>query len=126
MDQITHDLRLANWKAIIDSCQTRPENQTAREWLAENNVSEKQYYYWLRRIRKLTCEEQKALPAAGEPMAKTPALTFAEFTSGELFSADSAAAPMITIRTKKSTIEISSGISEKLVVRLVKAVAHAL
>ena len=43
MDQITHELRLNNWRAIIDSCQARPDGQTARQWLAENNVSEKQY-----------------------------------------------------------------------------------
>ena len=32
MDQTTHELRLSNWKAIIDSCQARPDGQTARQW----------------------------------------------------------------------------------------------
>ena len=45
MDQTTHELRLSNWKAIIDSCQVRPDGQTARQWLTENNVPEKQYCY---------------------------------------------------------------------------------
>ena len=33
MDQTTHELRLSNWKAIIDSCQVRPNGQTARHGL---------------------------------------------------------------------------------------------
>ena len=34
--------------------------------------------------------------------------------------------PAVTIRTKKSTITISSAVSEALMVKLVKAVSHAL
>jgi putative transposase len=127
MDQTTHELRLSNWKAIIDSCQARPDGQTARQWLTENNVPEKQYYYWLRRLRRQACVELKPAPAGLEP----PALGFAEFSARELLPEPSAAAPsqavpMITIRTKHSTIEISSAVSETLAVRLIKAVAHAL
>lgn len=131
MDQTTHELRLSNWKTIIDSCQARPDGQTARQWLTENNVPEKQYYYWLRRLRKQACEELKPVTPPAPAGLKPPALTFAEFSAGELLSEPSAAAPsqavpMITIRTKHSTIEISSAVSETLAVRLIKAVAHAL
>ena len=51
MDQTTHEFRLANWKAIIEQCQVRPKDQTAKDWMAENDISDKQYYYWLRRVR---------------------------------------------------------------------------
>lgn len=51
MDKITHEVRLNNWKQIIEQCQSRPEKQTAKKWLAENGISEKSYYYWLRKIR---------------------------------------------------------------------------
>ena len=64
MDQTTHELRLSNWKSIIASCQGRPDRQTAREWLAENNVSEKQYYYWLRRLRRQACEQMPMASAS--------------------------------------------------------------
>ena len=52
MDACTHDVRLNQWKLIIEQCQSRPDGQTARQWLAENGVQEKTYYYWLRRVRK--------------------------------------------------------------------------
>ncbi len=51
MDQSTYEVRLASWMEIISQCQARPDGMTARQWLADNNISEKSYYYWLRRVR---------------------------------------------------------------------------
>ena len=51
MDQIIYEVRLARWKEVIGQCQLRPEGQTIRDWCIQNNVSEKRYYYWQRRIR---------------------------------------------------------------------------
>ena len=31
MDKTTHEVRLANWKSIIEQCQQRPEGQTAKQ-----------------------------------------------------------------------------------------------
>jgi hypothetical protein len=41
MDQSTHEVRLANWKAVIEQCQTRPKGQTAKQWLDANGISSK-------------------------------------------------------------------------------------
>ena len=48
MDQSTHDVRRTNWLNIIEECQQRPENMTVKQWLADNGIKEKSYYYWLR------------------------------------------------------------------------------
>lgn len=37
MDQTTHEIRLANWTTIIVQCQSRPTEQTAKQWLAKKN-----------------------------------------------------------------------------------------
>lgn len=52
MDKSTHEVRMEQWRAIALQCQARPERQTAASWLAENGVNAKQYYYWLRQIRR--------------------------------------------------------------------------
>ena len=52
MDTCTHEVRLNQWKLIVEQCQNRPEGKTARQWLAENGIQEKSYYYWLRKVRK--------------------------------------------------------------------------
>ena len=53
MDKSTHEVRMEQWKTIVLRCQARPERQTAASWLAENGVKAKQYYYWLRQIRRV-------------------------------------------------------------------------
>ncbi|MCD7832537.1 MAG: IS66 family insertion sequence element accessory protein TnpB [Lachnospiraceae bacterium] len=60
MDKTTHDVRLAHWKQIIEQCRSRPEGQTAKQWLSENGINDKSYYYWLRKIRKQVYEESSA------------------------------------------------------------------
>ena len=52
MDQSTHDVRRTNWLNIVTRCQERPADVTAKQWLADNGIKEKAYYYWLRKFRK--------------------------------------------------------------------------
>ena len=42
MDQITHDVRTAKWAEIVRSCHERPAGQSAKKWLDENGIDEKQ------------------------------------------------------------------------------------
>ena len=58
MDQLTHTVRRSNWINIIRQCQDRPAGTTAKQWLAENDISEKSFYYWLRKIRREVCEQE--------------------------------------------------------------------
>ena len=51
MDKTTHEVRLDYWKNIARKCQARPESQTAASRLEENGIHNKQYYYWIRKIR---------------------------------------------------------------------------
>ncbi len=45
MDQTTHDVRRANWLNIVTQCQERQEGVTVKQWLSDNGVKEKAYYY---------------------------------------------------------------------------------
>ena len=124
MDKTTHDVRLENWRAVIKRCQSRPQELSAKQWLADNNIPEKQYFYWLRKIRQAAYQEMNAaLPAVPNNPDQMP-VAFAEFSGRDVFETKPGAA--VIIKTSKSTIEISSDVSERLMVKLVKAVAHAL
>ncbi len=128
MDQTTHDVRANHWRSIVESCQARPSDQTAKAWLAENNVSAKSYYYWLRKFRREAYNQMHAtnpdLPALQEPV-RPEGLGIAEIPAENIFAGDGSG-PAVTIRTKAVAIEIHSGVSETTMVELVKAVAHAL
>lgn len=126
MDKSTHEVRLEQWKEIVRKCQARPEGQTAAAWLEENGIHNKQYYYWLRQIRRETYEEikEKTLPAASQntrvtfaevPLPNNPVP--ADGMSG--FHADA------VIRFDSATVAVSNSISPELFGRIVEAVSHA-
>ncbi len=126
MDQTTHDVLAKHWRSIIESCQARPSDQTAKAWLAENNVSAKSYYYWLRKFRQEACNQMHTadLPALQAPV-RPEGIGIAEIPADDIF-ARGCSEPARTIRTKAVAIEIHSCVSETTMVELVKAVAHAL
>lgn len=126
MDQTTHEVRISNWKSIIEQCQSRPKGQTTKQWLKDNGISDKQYYYWLRKLRKLAYNESHSEETSFPPAAvmQTSPIPFAEIPAQDILTPGSE--PAVTIKTKKSLIQISSSVSETLMIELVKAVSHAL
>ena len=79
MDRITHQVRLANWTKIIEQYNNRPTGTSAKQWLSDNGISDKSYYYWLRKIRQEAyASKEKELPAIQSIQERTPAVTFAE------------------------------------------------
>ena len=120
MDQITTDVRMAEWISVIQQCQNRPDGQTAKQWLEENGVSSKKYYYWLRKVRKQFYNDTvESLP--DRHSVATTGLAYVELPTDEHVSN----AATITLRTRKATLEIA-GASDELAVRLVEAVSHAI
>lgn len=58
MDKITNakiEFRLKQWTKIIEACQN--SGMTVVGWCSQNNVKIKSYYYWLRRVRALACQD---------------------------------------------------------------------
>ena len=128
MDHSTFEVRLASWMEIISQCQARPDGMTARQWLADNNISEKSYYYWLRRVRlnALGKHESMLVPATAVPDKESPPMPIqlAEIPVSHVCEPNDQ--PVVVIRTKRATIEIGAGIPDELAAKLMKAVSHAL
>ena len=122
MDQSIHDVRRASWLKTIAECQQRPVNVSVKQWLADNGVKEKAYYYWLRKFRR-EAFEQIQFPAAASP-AET---AFAEFPIPVPAPVRPTAGnnTVDVISANGITIEISSSISEPLLCMLLWEVAHA-
>ena len=127
MDQLTHTVRRSNWINIIRQCQDRPAGTTAKQWLAENDISEKSYYYWLRKIRRETYEHRAELP----DVTRTSELSFVEVPLKAPESSDAfphagiSMAPSAVLKTDRLTIEISNDISASLLTGLLQEVLHA-
>ena len=128
MDQITHDVRTAQWDKIVRSCHERPVGQSAKKWLAENGINEKQYYYWQRRIRNLVAGiTSKSLPAT----RPTEEVTFVEMPAPIEqpvecpHTAVASSGPAALIRAGKLEIELSNDISDELLSKILKVTAYA-
>ena len=127
MDTCTHEVRLNQWKLIIEQCQSRPEGKTAKQWMTENGIREKTYYYWLRRVRKeVYCQMSDSmtpLPAVQEKGA----VAFAEVSMLPQHSLEDTFSfrPAVMIKTSRATVTISNEISDRLLARILQEATNA-
>ena len=56
MQKLNADQRLAVWIQRIADC--RSSGKSVKHWCQENDISEKTYYYWQKRIFKMAQEQQ--------------------------------------------------------------------
>ena len=133
MDKSTHEVRMEHWKAIVQQCQSRPERQTASSCLAENGVNDKQYYYWLRQIRREAYEEMKTRSLPANSNAENPdsrEVTFAEIPVSRNDTCQPVAGLSgfhvdAVVRIGAATIAVSNTVSADLLGRILDAVNHA-
>ena len=126
MDKSTHEIRLAHWKQIIEQCQSRQKSQTAKQWLEEHDISDKAYYYWLRKIRR-TIYDQYVAGGTLSAVSQEQELSFAQMPDSYLkeYPSSFSFAPVAVIKTPAVTLAVSNEISDQLLNRLMKAVSHA-
>lgn len=132
MDQITHDVRSSQWLEIITQCQNRPEGTTAKQWMADNGISEKSYYYWLRKLRKQAYSQMKetstAISVGNEISFAEVSITPKQSANVTAFASESsveAIRPVAVIKNANISIALTNEISEKLFSRILQEVTHA-
>ncbi len=92
----------------------------------ENDISEKSYYYWLRKIRREVCEQEGLLE-----VTNPSDLSFVEIAvktaldTAPVPTVPAAMTPAAVIRSGCLTLELSNDISESLLCRLLQEVLHA-
>lgn len=128
MDQCTHEVRAQYWKRIIQACQQRPADQSAKQWMKENGILEQSYYKWQQKFRKETYEIMKTSENASSATVENN-ITFAEIPvkpNPENLTSDVSSVPAAVIKTSSLTIAISNEISEELLSRIMReASVHA-
>ena len=129
MDQISHTVRNSKWKDIILRCQNRPSEMSAKQWMSENQVSEKSYYYWQRKLRTKAFEQMKHSPML-PTVQEISKVSFAEIHIPEPKKLVSDIIPEIikptaVIKTATMTIALSNDIDVDLLSRILREVSHA-
>ena len=128
MDNITHEVRLKNWQTIIEQCAARPKGQTAKSWMNENGISEKSYYYWLRRIRREVYQEMtsEASTSALPSVQENKSVAFAEIPYVTNETAEPACKQAgAVIQTSRMTVALSNDISDRVLRAILKEINDA-
>ena len=115
--------RLENWTARIMAC--RSSGMTVRAWCQENGLSEKTYYYWLRRVRQEAYSQlQQELPTLTH--MDSTAVTFAEIpVPGAHKSEEISFKADVVIRTGPLVIGIANSVSEGLLSKILVGISNA-
>lgn len=111
MDNITHKMRLTQWTPIIREC--RNSGMSVRAWCIQNNVKEKQFYYWQRRIRGELFDSMKKIQPESQPNF-VPLPAPSDSLRNSSFSAD------MVVHIGNSTLELSNTVSEELLSKVLK------
>lgn len=128
MDKITHEVRLAQWKKVIEECHARPKGQTAKSWLSERGISEKCFYYWQRKLRLYAYEEMQQPASLPADKGSAP-VTFAEIPFATQPQSEQILQgqfrPAAVIRSGNIAIALSNSVSEALLAGIMEEVRRA-
>ncbi len=131
MDQIVHNVRQEYWRDIVAQCQSRPEGMTAKQWMHENGINDKSYYYWQRKFRIETFQELVEEPELPVKISSPANVSFAEMpypTTGQAASTTTDAnqiTPVGVIRSGNMSVAFTENIPPQLLSLLVKEAANA-
>ena len=82
MDKITRQIRIEHWTQIMNECLNSGMNKT--EWCRANGISDKQFFYWQRILRKeaFAASTSKELSVITDPADETSPrkISFAEIS----------------------------------------------
>jgi len=111
-------MRLAQWVPIIKECNN--SGMTKKAWCIANNINEKRFYYWQRKVREEVFHElNKESSSVG--FVEIP-VAIPQVRDERL---QSSSEPAAVIRVKNCTIEIHNSASGALLESLIRVVANA-
>ena len=121
MDKITHQVRIEHWTRIMNECLNSGMNKT--EWCRANGISDKQFFYWQRILRKEAFEasDSKELSVIASPADETRSqkISFAEISLPmKQDPVRNGFHPDIVIRKGAFSVEISNSVSAELLSRI--------
>ncbi|WP_333646053.1 IS66 family insertion sequence element accessory protein TnpA [Lacrimispora sp.] len=116
MDKITHEVRLTNWTKLIQECLS--SGLSKKQWCLQNQIDEKQFYYWQRRVREeIYAEQVSAAPVElSTSFVEVPSLSKVKEPKSTNVSAQ--------IHVNGCTIEIADSASDEFLHRLLLALSY--
>lgn len=114
MDKTTHQMRRVQWISIINECNS--SGMSKKSWLEANNIDEKQFYYWQRRIRQEAIRELKPIDLSAPAFVKLPTPSATMHMSNHSDT---------VLRIKGCTLEINNTLSPILLQTILQVMTNA-
>ena len=116
MDKITHEIRLTNWTKLIKECLS--SGLSKKQWYSQNQIDEKQFYYWQRKVREeIYAEQVSAAPVKlSTSFIEVPSLSKVKQPKSTNVSAQ--------IHVNGCAIEIADSASDEFLRRLLGALSY--
>lgn len=129
MDREVQEIRLQQWaKLVQDACNC---GKTKKEWCAEHGLTEKQLYYWQRKVRQRSLEKHPGEIQMVQPAFATLAPPVKETSYIEALSPEEpgsrgdVSSPDIVLCTDDYRILIGSSVSEPVLTSVLRAIRNA-
>jgi len=117
MDEITqvkNHFRLEQWTQLIKDYQS--SGMTVKAWCELNGVKQNSYYYWLKKIRKVACDQ---LPAV---LTQTECSKPTEFAELKVSSSHNQGSVMIHL--PYANVEVAEGTSKETIEAVLMALKN--
>lgn len=111
--KVAEQVRLRQWMSLIEECQN--SEMTVKAWCSNQNINQRKYYYWLKKVREATCLEIEACQNQLKPQLTYETPVFAEV--GRLPERTGA----ITIHLSTAEVEIHNGACADLIENTLRA-----
>ena len=125
MDQITHEMRLNNWRHVVEECNNRPQGVTVKQWCSDNGINVKVYYYWLRRVRQAAYDQMKSEQTGELAVVPNNKVLYAEITLTGNTSPSALSTSVAIMSAGNISIDISEQASEEFLIKLMRAMKYA-
>lgn len=117
MDNGTRELRLMHWTELVKECHN--SGLKVKDWCQQNDIDEKRYYYWQRKVRREILQIQESTTSVEK------VTTFAQLPVPIKDESESTFQPDVVLKMGTVVIEISNTASDLLLSKVSEMIHHA-
>ena len=111
--ELKHQHNLQIWTQTVGEC--KKSDMTVKDWCLENEVNEKRFYYWQRRVR-----EEVLAPAIA---SKNDSTTFVQIPNA-VPMAPAAFQPDMVLNYGNLRMELKNSVSSELLAEVIQVIRH--
>lgn len=111
--ELKHQHQLKTWTPIIQKCKN--SGMTVKDWCVENDINEKRFYYWQRRVREEVLAPAMTTHEVAPTFIKIPDYTPKVTTDFQ---------PDMVLNYGSLRLELKNSVTSELLDKVVQVIRH--